>query len=57
MHRPLLFPPPVHTSEVIGLSRECARIGRAALDVGHRAVGVRVTTEEIDRPVNEYYIS
>jgi methionyl aminopeptidase len=32
------------------------KIGREALDLGHKAVAVGVTTEEIDRVIHEYII-
>jgi methionyl aminopeptidase len=36
--------------------RDTCSLARDALDVGHRAVAVGVTTEEIDRIVHEYII-
>ena len=49
--------PPVHTPEEIELIREVCKIGRNALDEGHKIVAPGVTTEEIDRVVHEYIIS
>lgn len=37
--------------------RAACKIARGAIDAGHRAVAVGVTTEEIDRVVHEYIIS
>lgn len=50
-------PPPIHTAEEIKKMRAACKIGREALDAGHRAVAPGVTTEEIDRVVHEYIIS
>ena len=50
-------PPPIHTAEEIRKIRAACKIGREALDAGHRAVAPGVTTEEIDRVVHEYIIS
>lgn len=36
--------------------RDTCKLGRAALDLGHSAVAVGVTTEEIDRIVHEFII-
>lgn len=36
--------------------RLACKIGREAQDLGHKAVAVGVTTEEIDRIVHEYII-
>ena len=48
--------PPVHGPEEIEKIREACKIARGAIDAGHRAVKVGVTTEEIDRVVHEYII-
>ncbi len=37
--------------------RKVSQIGRDALDIGHAAIKVGVTTEEIDRIVHDYIIS
>lgn len=36
--------------------KECASVARDALDLGHKAIAVGVTTEEIDRIVHEFII-
>ena len=48
---------PVYNEEEIAGIREACRIGREALDVAHRTVGVGVTTDAIDKAVHEYIIS
>ena len=50
-------PPPVYNGEEIEISRDTCKIARGALDAGHAAVAVGVTTEEIDRVVHEYIIA
>jgi methionyl aminopeptidase len=47
---------PTYTPEEILLIKETAKIARQALDIGHKAVAVGVTTEEIDRIVHEFII-
>jgi len=41
--------PPVYDSDMISKIREACRIGRNAVDVGHRVIAPGVTTEEIDK--------
>lgn len=48
---------PIFTPEEIETMRKVSQIGRDALDIGHAAIKVGVTTEEIDRIVHEYIIS
>jgi len=48
---------PVCDEKEIGLIREACRIGREALDAGHRIVAPGVTTEAIDKVVHDYIIS
>ena len=48
---------PVYSEEEIEGIRLACKIGRGALDAGHKAVAVGVTTDEIDRVVHEYIIS
>lgn len=44
------------SEDEIELLRIASKIAREALDLGHKAVAVGVTTEEIDRIVHEYII-
>ena len=48
---------PIFTPEEIETMRKVSQIGRDALDIGHAAIKVGVTTEEIDRIVHDYIIS
>ena len=47
---------PTYTPEEILIIKETAKIARQALDIGHKAIAVGVTTEEIDRIVHEFII-
>ena len=47
---------PVIEPEELEQLRITSKIAREALDLGHKAVAVGVTTEEIDRIVHEYII-
>lgn len=47
----------VHSPEEILLIKESSRIGRNALDLGHRMALPGVTTEQIDQAVHDYIIS
>ena len=47
---------PVIEPEELEQLRITSKIAREALDLGHKAVAVGVTTEEIDRVVHEYII-
>jgi methionyl aminopeptidase len=47
---------PTFTPEEIAIIRENSKLARDALDLGHKAVAVGVTTEEIDRVVHEFII-
>lgn len=46
----------VKTAEDVEKMRECAKIARGALDIGHQAVKVGITTDEIDKIVHQYII-
>lgn len=48
---------PVLEPEDIEKIRKAARLGREALDVGHRLVAPGVTTEAIDKAIHEFLIS
>ena len=48
--------PPIHSDEDISGVRKACVIARIALDAGHKAVDVGVTTEEVDRVVHEYIL-
>ena len=48
---------PIHSPEDIEKVRAACKIARGAIDVGHRAVKIGQTTEEIDRLIHEYIIS
>ena len=47
---------PIFSPEDIELMRQTNKIGRAALDIGHKAIAVGVTTEEIDKIVHDFII-
>ncbi|CDW75830.1 methionine aminopeptidase 1 [Stylonychia lemnae] len=47
---------PVIMDEELEQLRDTCKLGRAAQDLGHQAVAVGVTTEEIDRIVHEFII-
>lgn len=47
---------PTYTPEEIELIRDTSRIAREALDIGHKAIAVGVTTEEIDKIVHDFII-
>lgn len=47
---------PVLNEEELELLKISCRIAREATDLGHKAVAVGVTTEEIDRIVHEHII-
>ena len=47
---------PIVPPDDIEVLRETCRLGRKALDIGHKAVAPGVTTEEIDRLVHEFII-
>lgn len=49
--------PPIYSGEDLVKIKAACKIARGAIDAGHRAVKVGVTTEEIDRVVHEYCIS
>ena len=48
---------PVADDDDLEKLRRVCRIAREALDAGHAAVAVGVTTEEIDRVVHDYIIN
>ena len=48
---------PIHTTAEIQKIKRACKIGREALDAGHRAAKPGATTEEIDRVVHDYIIS
>jgi methionyl aminopeptidase len=47
---------PTYTPEEIELIRQTSSLARDALDVGHKAIAVGVTTEEIDRIVHDFIV-
>lgn len=47
---------PIFSPEEIELIKEVNKLGRKALDIGHKAIAVGVTTEEIDRVVHEFIV-
>lgn len=47
---------PVIEGEELETLKIACKIGREAIDLGHKAVAVGVTTEEIDRIIHEYII-
>lgn len=48
---------PVCDADEIKLIREACKIGREAVDVGHRLIAPGVTTEEIDKAVHDFIIA
>lgn len=49
--------PPIYAGADLAGIRLACKIGREALDVGHRLVAPGVTTEEIDKAIHDYIIS
>jgi len=47
---------PIFSPEEIEVIRDVNKLGREALDIGHKAIKVGVTTEEVDRIVHEFII-
>ena len=48
--------PPVYEGDQLLKIREACKIGRNALDAGHRVIKPGATTEDIDKAVHEYII-
>ena len=48
--------PVINDEDLVKLRKAC-RIAREALDAGHAAIKIGVTTEEVDKVVHDYIIS